>query len=98
VSAEVVERTGGVEDGARVTLETRLGPLPVRWIAEHRDYQPGLQFRDVQVTGPFARWEHTHRVEAADPEGCYLKDRVEYALPLGGLGELLGGGCGPENA
>jgi uncharacterized protein (TIGR01777 family) len=92
VSAEVVERTGGVEDGARVTLETRLGPLPVRWVVEHRDYQPGVQFRDVQVAGPFARWEHTHRVEAAGPEGCYVEDRIDYALPLGGLGELLGGG------
>ena len=92
VSAEVVERTGGVENGARVTLETRLGPLPVRWIVEHGDYQPGVQFRDVQVAGPFARWEHTHRVEAAGPEGCYLEDRIDYALPLGGLGELFGGG------
>jgi uncharacterized protein len=91
MSAEVVERTGGVEDGARVTLETRLGPLPVRWIVEHQGYEPGVQFRDVQVAGPFARWEHTHRVEAAGPGGCYLEDRVDYALPFGGLGELLGG-------
>lgn len=91
-SVAVMERTGGVEDGSRVTLEMRLGPFPMRWVAEHRDYREGVQFRDIQVQGPFAHWEHTHRVEAVNQKVCYLEDRIEYALPLGGLGQLFGGG------
>ncbi len=87
----VVERSGGIEDGARAVLEMRIGPLATRWTAEHCDYVKGRQFRDVQIAGPFARWEHTHRVEPAGPDACYLEDHVEYALPLGAIGALLGG-------
>ena len=64
----------------------------MRWVAEHRDYVEGRQFRDVQVKGPFAHWEHTHRVDPDGPDTCYLEDHVEYALPFGGFGALLGGG------
>ena len=88
---EVVERSGGIENGSRVVMRMPLGPSHVRWVAEHRDYVEGEQFRDVQVEGPFARWEHTHRFEADGAAACYLEDRVEYELPFGVLGALFGG-------
>ena len=59
----IVSRHGGIADGSRVTLELRRGPLKTRWEALHRDFIEGQQFTDVQVAGPFKRWEHTHRVE-----------------------------------
>lgn len=86
----VVERTGGIADG-RLTIELRAGPFRRRWIAQHGDFQPGRQFRDVQIAGPFARWEHTHTVEPDGASACYLEDRVEYALPLGWLGRFFAG-------
>jgi ligand-binding SRPBCC domain-containing protein len=86
----VVERTGGITDG-RMIIEMRIGPLRRRWVAQLVDFQPDRQFRDVQVEGPFARWEHTHTVEPDGPSACYLEDRIEYALPLGWLGSLLAG-------
>jgi hypothetical protein len=91
-AVRVVERHGGIEDGARLVL--RLGPagLGPRWVAEHRDYIEGEQFRDVQTAGPFAHWVHTHRVEPDGPDACWLEDRIEYALPFGALGTLVGGG------
>ena len=81
--------TGGIRDGARVELA--IGPpfLHLRWIAEHSGYIENRQFRDIQVRGPFARWEHTHIFEADGPDACYLEDRIEYALPLGFLGRWL---------
>ncbi len=89
---EVLERTGGIENGSRVVLGMRMGPLRLRWVAEHCDYEEGVQFRDIQRSGPFARWEHTHRVEPDGPASCYLEDRIEYALPLAPLSHLLAGG------
>lgn len=83
----VAERTGGVLDGARVTLAL---PFGVRWTLEHRDVVAGRQFRDVQVAGPFARWEHTHAF-SDDGGASRLEDRIEYALPLGPLGTLGAG-------
>jgi uncharacterized protein (TIGR01777 family) len=90
----VLDRTGGIaEPGSRVSLTTRIGPFRKRWVAEHKDFVEGRMFRDVQVEGPFSRWEHTHtfRPEAAD--ACTLEDRVDYALPGGWLGRTLGGGA-----
>ncbi|HKI01477.1 MAG TPA: SRPBCC family protein [Thermoanaerobaculia bacterium] len=91
---ERVEVAGesAVEEGAEVRLVIRLGPLSVPWIARIEGCVPGRSFRDVQVRGPFARWEHEHRMEPAWPGACWLEDRIVYKLPLGPLGRWLGGG------
>ena len=87
----VVAREGGVADGGRVVLEIRKGPLRIRWVARHRDYEDGREFADEQVEGPFAAWRHVHRVLPDGGDRCVLADRVEYRLPFGTLGSLVGG-------
>ena len=89
---EILERTGGIEDGARAILGLRMGPLRLRWEAEHCDYQAGVQFRDIQRAGPFAHWEHTHRVEPDGPTSCYLEDHIDYALPFAPMSHWVAGG------
>ena len=83
----IVSRTGGIEDGARVSF--RVGPLRLLWVAEHCDVIPGRQFRDVQIRGPFRHWAHTHRFLADGPSACFLVDEIVYELPFGRLGEFL---------
>jgi ligand-binding SRPBCC domain-containing protein len=91
-SVVVEARTGGIEEtGSRVQLRMRVGPWRPRWIAAHKDCIPGRRFRDVQVKGPFAVWEHTHEF-LPDGDGSILEDRVEYALPGGRLAHWLFGG------
>lgn len=88
---EIVERTGGIESGSRVVMRLHNGPLATRWVAEHRDTIEGEQFSDVQIEGPFSRWEHRHRFEAAGAHESILEDRIDYEPPLGALGEFVGG-------
>jgi uncharacterized protein (TIGR01777 family) len=88
---ELLEQTGGIKDGARVVLRVGSPPVTMRWVAEHRDYIEGRQFRDAQVSGPFARWVHTHTVEPDGPEACWLQDSIDYALPGGFVGRAFGG-------
>lgn len=88
---EVLERAPGVRDGDRGVLRVRVGPFRVRWEFEHRDYVEGRQFRDVQISGPFRRWDHTHRMTPEGPNSCLLEDRVEYELPFGALGSFVAG-------
>lgn len=90
--AEVIERRGGIENGGRVVVKTGAGPFSVRWAAEHCDYIAGRQFRDVQLRGPFAKWVHTHHFEPDGPAACFLSDHIEYELPLGWVGRVLGKG------
>jgi ligand-binding SRPBCC domain-containing protein len=89
--AKVIEKTGGIERGARVVLQVGRWPFRQRWVAEHGDFQVGRYFSDVQVSGPFAYWKHTHTFETQGPAACILEDRVEYALPFGLLGRWCGG-------
>jgi uncharacterized protein (TIGR01777 family) len=86
---EVVERTGGIEDGARMVLRIHQGPLRLRWVARHRDFVPGRQFVDEQVEGPFAAWVHRHHFEAAGPSASRVTDRIEFAPPLGAAGAAV---------
>ncbi len=87
---EVTARAGGIRDGARVSLRTKIGPVWVRWEIEHRDYIAGRQFRDVLLRGPFARWEHLHLIEPAGAGACVLTDEIRYRLPFGWLGRWGG--------
>ncbi|MFW6059576.1 MAG: TIGR01777 family oxidoreductase [Phycisphaeraceae bacterium] len=86
----VVRRRGGIADGGQVTVRVRIAGLPVTWVVEHREYVEGEQFADVQVKGPFAEWKHTHRVEPAGESASELIDTVEYRLPFGPVGDVLG--------
>jgi uncharacterized protein (TIGR01777 family) len=82
----VVERSGGLEDGARVVLRMRHGPLSLRWVARHRDTLPGRRFVDEQVEGPFSRWVHFHRFDPDGPAASRMTDRIEYTPPFGPAG------------
>jgi uncharacterized protein (TIGR01777 family) len=80
----------GINDGYRLTLHIRSGPLRGTWEAEYHDVVPGSQFADRQVRGPFAAWDHTHRFIPDGDQASIIEDHVEYELP-GGRG---GGGGG----
>lgn len=82
----------GVAEGSVRVVATRIGPLRSRWVMRHTDIEPGRQFVDVMQRGPFPYWRHTHRFEPAPGmDSSTLEDRIEYALPLGVLGDFFGG-------
>ncbi|MEM8781611.1 MAG: TIGR01777 family oxidoreductase [Planctomycetota bacterium] len=80
----------GLQNGQKVVLEVK-APWKRKWVAVHRDYIDGLQFRDIQEQGPFAKWEHTHRVEPDSTTAgktCVMHDHVQYQMPFWLLGEI----------
>jgi len=91
-NATVYQQNGGIEDlGSRVQIRLRIGPLTQTWVTEHAACEPGKMFRDVLVSGPFKKWEHTHLFVADGANASWLEDRVEYEMPLGWLGRICGG-------
>ena len=87
----IVEESAGIADGTRAVIEMKAGPFWTKWIAEHQDCCPGKSFSDIQVKGPFAHWKHLHQFQSATKNGCYLRDGIEYRLPMGILGNFFGG-------
>jgi ligand-binding SRPBCC domain-containing protein len=77
-----------MQAGAVLELRMTWLGVPLRWRLFVREWDPPYRFVDVQVSGPYARWEHRHRL-LEEGGGTWIEDRITYALPLGKVGGTL---------
>jgi ligand-binding SRPBCC domain-containing protein len=83
---EIIERKGkGIDKGVRVTFKIHMFKVPMIWKAEHVEYKENELFKDCQIKGPFAKWEHTHQFETDDKNSSFMEDKLEFKLPFGFL-------------
>ncbi|HET8723855.1 MAG TPA: SRPBCC family protein [Anaeromyxobacteraceae bacterium] len=81
--------------GTEIVLSVRLlPPLPIRtpWVARIVELDPGRQFTDVQVKGPFRHWRHRHAFASAPrdgSDGTLVVDDLEYDVGFGWLGDAV---------
>lgn len=81
------------DDPMRAGLEIgyRIRPLfgiPIDWLTRITKFDPPHGFRDVQLRGPYRRWDHVHRFESVDG-GTLVHDDVSYEVPGGPVGVAL---------
>ena len=74
--------------GALIDYRINVHGLPMRWRTRIDAWEPPFRFIDVQLRGPYSRWEHTHTFQADGDDAVLIGDRVRYVLPLGPLGEI----------
>jgi ligand-binding SRPBCC domain-containing protein len=74
--------------GSLLVYRLRLFGVPIRWRSQIVEWRPPFGFTDVQVAGPYRRWEHTHRLRPVD-SGTEIYDHVVYRLPYEPLAGLL---------
>ena len=82
--------TDDLDMRAGLEIDYRIRPLfgiPMRWRSRIGTYDPPRSFSDVQLAGPYRRWEHRHTFTEVEG-GTRIDDEVEYELPLGPLGAL----------
>jgi ligand-binding SRPBCC domain-containing protein len=84
---EVVGTPPAMAAGAVIDCRLRWLGLPLTWRTFIREFDPPFRFVDVQVRGPYARWEHRH-LFVEDGTATRIEDRVTYRPPLGPLGRL----------
>ena len=87
---KVLRKDVGLKPGSEVHLKTYIGPIPVTWVARHSKYTVGKEFCDTQVSGPFAKWIHHHRMIPKNEGESFLEDEIEYQMH-GGLGSSTAG-------
>jgi ligand-binding SRPBCC domain-containing protein len=73
--------------GALIDYRIALVGIPFAWRTLIDVFEPETRFVDVQLQGPYRVWRHTHEFLDA-PGGTLVRDRVEYEVPFGPLGEL----------
>ena len=73
--------------GTLIDYRLKLHGVPLSWQTEIALWDPPRRFVDVQLSGPYRLWHHTHTFEP-DGEGTLMRDVVRFALPLGPLGEV----------
>ncbi len=74
-------------------IDYRLRPLlgiPTTWRTGITQYDPPHRFADVQLRGPYHRWEHVHTFHEVEG-GTLVEDDITYALPFGPLGDIVHG-------
>jgi ligand-binding SRPBCC domain-containing protein len=73
--------------GAHIQYRLSWHAVPLRWTTEITRWNPPHDFEDIQLSGPYKLWRHTHRFLARNG-GTQMTDIVEYALPFGFLGRV----------
>lgn len=88
-NARLASQNGDFANGSRFAIELKFGPMTKTWIAQLQNLEHNKQFVDVQLSGPFAFWEHRHLFAPAAEGGTEYTDRVEYAPPYGVFGQIV---------
>jgi ligand-binding SRPBCC domain-containing protein len=73
--------------GAEIRYQLSWRGIPLRWKTEITRWEPIAVFEDLQVSGPYRLWHHTHTFEPSRG-GTLMTDTVRYALPFGPLGRI----------
>lgn len=68
--------------GSLLRYRLYLFRVPVDWMTEIAEWRPPRTFTDVQLSGPYTLWRHTHRF-APVAGGTEVYDHVRYRLPGG---------------
>ncbi|NNF02112.1 MAG: SRPBCC family protein [Bacteroidia bacterium] len=61
--------------------------IPMKWKTLIKNVVEQEYFTDVQLMGPYKKWEHTHRFEELNG-GVMMYDQINYELPWGIIGEI----------
>jgi hypothetical protein len=77
-----------IAKGTRIKYRLSLHGAPLYWTTEIRRWDPPVRFVDVQLSGPYKLWHHTHRFETFNG-GTRMTDVVRYRLPFGLLGRIV---------
>ena len=73
--------------GTLIDYSLRLHGIPLRWRTKITRWNPPFDFVDEQLSGPYRLWRHLHEFETHG-DRTLMRDTVDYALPLGPLGQL----------
>jgi len=82
--------TPEIQEGTLIDYRLKLHGVPMKWRTRIEKWKPNEAFVDLQLSGPYSRWEHTHGFRPMRG-GTLMTDEVLYRLPMGALGKTVAG-------
>lgn len=76
-----------MHSGATILYKLSWHGVPLTWKTGITRWEPEHCFEDLQISGPYALWHHTHTFEEVRG-GTLITDHVRYSLPFGWIGRL----------
>jgi ligand-binding SRPBCC domain-containing protein len=80
--------TSEIASGTLIRYRLKMHGIPFGWTTQIRTWDPPHRFTDVQLSGPFALWHHTHRFFEHNG-GTRIVDVVRYRVPVGFIGRIV---------
>lgn len=88
-----------------ITLKPWILPMGIKWVSKIHEVEASgneRKFIDVQASGPYSYWKHTHTFSAGATEfktssgktiqnangGTWIIDQIEYEMPFGLIGSI----------
>lgn len=77
-NVKVIKEPESLHNSEAILL-LKLAPLvQFKWHAIHVDYIKNKQFKDIQLSGPFRKWEHKHIFNEIDEQHSELIDDIYF--------------------
>jgi len=74
--------TPEVAQKTEIDYRLKIHGVPVHWRSRIVNWEKNQAFTDIQIKGPYSRWEHFHRFIPMKG-GTYIEDRIIYQTPGG---------------
>jgi ligand-binding SRPBCC domain-containing protein len=71
--------------GSVFTFRYGLGPFERTWTVRLVDRVPGARFADETISGPLARFIHSHSFTPSRGGGTWIEDRIDFHVGPGGV-------------
>ena len=73
--------TPKIQSGTLIDYKLRVYGCPITWRTKIKSWTPPYSFSDIQIKGPYRKWEHTHRFEPL-AGGTLMTDEICVQIPM----------------
>ena len=91
VSLKILNKsTSELEAGTLIDYKLKIHGFPARWRTKIKTWEPPHGFSDIQLKGPYKKWDHSHYFERL-AGGTLMRDQIYFRVPMACLGHLFAG-------
>jgi len=80
--------TENIQKNTLIKYKLKVHGINFKWSTKIKDFDEPQSFTDIQLKGPYKKWEHTHSFSKLS-HGTLIDDKVIVKLPFGIFGRIF---------